>query len=173
MSTDKINQVDTSAGPKGIGGWLVLPIIGFVGVILLTFKNLLETFSKENMVGLEAIFDATSGPLATLKIPLALSFIAGIIVIASASYCLLMIVNKDHKIVKFATVHYLILAVAGLVDLWAGFVLEAAVPSAPLGNDVIKGAMQGILVAAVWIPYFRKSRRVKNTFVKNGEGVSY
>ena len=166
MSTDKINEVDTSSGPKGIGGWLILPIIGFIGVILLTFKNLLETFSKENMAGLEAIIDATSGPLATLKIPLALSFIAGVVVIASASYCLLMIINKDYKIVKFATFHYLILAVAGLVDLWAGFVLEAAVPSAPLGNDVIKGAMQGILVALVWIPYFRMSKRVKNTFVK-------
>jgi hypothetical protein len=72
-----------ASGPSGIGGWLILPIIGFVATILLTGHNLwtsLETFD-----GLKAIFAATSGPLTGLKIPVTLSVV---------SSCLLIITRR-------------------------------------------------------------------------------
>lgn len=157
---------------KGIGGWLIVPIIGFIGTVILTLKNLLDTFSKENLDGMALIFNANSGLIAEVKIPMALSLVAGILVILSASYCLFLIANKDYKIVKFATVHYLVLASAGLFDLWGGIAVEAAFPTIPLEKDFINGAMRGILVAMIWIPYFRMSLRVKNTFVNNGSGTT-
>jgi hypothetical protein len=54
-------------GPSGIGGWLILPIIGFIGPIVLTLVNLSQALKEID--GLVAIFEATSGPLAALKIP--------------------------------------------------------------------------------------------------------
>ncbi|MBI3434897.1 MAG: DUF2569 family protein [Proteobacteria bacterium] len=89
-----------SAGPTGIRGWLILPILGFVITIVLTSINLWQTFA--DVKGIAAIFSARSGPLSTLQIPGGLSLAAGVLVVASA---------------------------------------------------------------AIWIPYFRYSKRVRNTFI--------
>src|SRR5262245_66398465 len=110
-----------ASGPSGIGGWLILPIIGFVVTILLTGHNVwtsLKTFD-----GLKAIFAATSGPLAGLKIPITLSFVSGCLVIISAAWCLYLIFAKKHAIVRFATAHSLLLAAAGPIERWVGFAL--------------------------------------------------
>lgn len=165
MFSKNKNYAVVKAGPKGIGGWLILPIIGFVLVIMLTTKNLMDSLSPSGIEGLNAIFTATSGPLTTLQIPMALSFILGTLVIVSAAYCLFLISSKNYKIVKFASFHYILMASAGLIDLWGGIAYSNAVPSMPLDKEIITGAMKGIAVAMVWIPYFRLSRRVQNTFV--------
>jgi len=154
--------------PIGIGGWLVLPIIGFFVTILLTAKNLVEGLSEENLEGLKLIFSSsTENSLASLQVPIILSTMAGCFVILSGGYCLYLIFTKKQSIIKFATAHYIILAIGGLVDLWAGTVMQTAIPNTPLDKETIKGAVQGITAALVWIPYFNYSRRVKNTFTKS------
>jgi hypothetical protein len=164
MFSKKNNYQNVNGSPKGVGGWLILPIIGFVLVILLTVKNLLESLSQDGIAGLNAIFTASSGPLTELQIPIALSFLFGVLVIVSAAYCLFLISAKNYKIVKFASFHYIFVASAGLIDLWGGIAISAAMPSTLLDKEFFKGAMQGIVAAMIWIPYFHMSRRVQNTF---------
>jgi hypothetical protein len=154
-------ESQASPGPSGIGGWLVLPVLGFIGTILLTLWNLFQA----DLDGLVAIFNATSGPLAALKAPTASSLFGGCLVILSASYCLYLIFAKNHTITSFATAHYLILASAGLVDVWAEFAVEKALPSVPPDPTIVREAARGIMIACIWIPYFHLSTRVKNTFV--------
>jgi len=94
------NLVDNqgSPGPCGIGGWLVLPIIGFVGTILLTGWNQLQGLSEID--GLVAIFEAQSGPLVALKVPTALSlFAACLVILRPATVCISSCQKpRDHKI---------------------------------------------------------------------------
>ena len=159
------NLVDNqgSPGPCGIGGWLVLPIIGFVGTILLTGWNQLQWLSEID--GLVAIFEAQSGPLVALKVPTALSLFAACLVILSASYCLYLIFVKNHAIINFATAHYLILASAGLADVWLANALEKAIPGMKSDPTIAANAVRLIMIACIWIPYFQVSKRVRNTFV--------
>jgi hypothetical protein len=154
-------------GPIGIGGWLILPIIGFFGAIILTAKNLLEILKEDNLEGLKLIYNSsTENSLASLQFPIILSTMAGCFIILSGVYCLYLVFTKKHSIIKFATAHYIILAIGGLIDLWGGIVLQTAIPDTPLEKETIKGAIQGIIAALVWIPYFNYSKRVKNTFIK-------
>ena len=148
-------------GPAGIGGWLILPLLGFIGTILLTGWSIVQAL--QSWGGLVAIFTATEGALVQFKVPTAASLIAGILVIASAAYCLYLMFAKKRTMVRFATAHYLILAVGGLVDLWAGLAMERVMPEMH-DPSAIKEAVRGVLIAFIWIPYFQVSKRVRNTF---------
>ncbi len=155
-------------GPRGLGGWLILPIIGFIGTILLTGWNLSEIIRSWD--GMVAIF--TNESMKGARLPVGLSFLAAALVIASAAFCLFLIFAKRRAIVTFATAHYLILAVAGLVDLWGQGVLERALPNMPPDPAAIRDAVRGVVIAAIWIPYFNVSKRVRNTFVNPPAGVA-
>jgi hypothetical protein len=160
------NLVDRQPSePSGINGWLILPVIGFIGTILITGSNLLQAANETNQ--LVAIFSATSGPLVAMKVPTALSLVAGALVIASGSYCLYLVVAKKRAIINFATAHYLILASAGLIDIWTLSAMEKAIPNTPFEPAVFRDAFRGIAIACIWIPYFRISKRVKNTFTNS------
>ena len=151
-------------GPRGLGGWLILPIIGFIATAILTAVNLGQALVAWD--GIVAIFTLPS--MAGARAPMIVSFAGGTLVIASALFCLYLMFTKKRAIVKFATAHYLILAAAGLLDLWGQGALERAIPNMPPDPSAIRDAVRGLVVAAIWIPYFNVSRRVKNTFVNPG-----
>jgi len=151
-------------GPVGLGGWLILPILGFFGTILLTGFNLLQGVAQ--LEGLRNIFVAeSSSPLASLRIPMIASVLLGFLVIASAVYCLVLVFRKKPAIVKFATIHYLLLASASLVDTWLEYQIHAVVPSVPIDPSTLTNALRGIVAVCIWLPYFHVSKRVRNTFV--------
>jgi hypothetical protein len=158
------NEMEKTEDPHGIRGWLILPILGFVGTIVLTVINLLQTLTVVD--GLTAIFTASTGPLSALKIPAALSLIAGILVVASASYCLVLIYTKGKAIKKIATAHYLIVLCAALSELWGESVLLKAAPGTTPDPSTMRYLLRAASAAIIWIPYFHFSKRVKNTFTK-------
>ncbi len=120
---------------KGIGGWLILPIIGLFLSIFFILYDLLSTNSQYQ-------FNAYIGILSSIDVGLLIFTVT----------CLILIFNKKKSAPKFVIAFYI-----------TNIILQGTV--AFLINDY-SGVTRTVIAGAIWIPYFIKSERVKNTFVK-------
>lgn len=129
---------------KGIGGWLILPAIGLVltplvnlGVIFALDIPALNVGRYQNLISFEIIMN---------------------LVIGAAAVCLCILFFKKKAILPRCMVYYLVgNFLLNLLDYFLAQGEGLSPDPSDLGRSII--------AAAIWIPYFLNSRRVKATFV--------
>lgn len=135
---------------EGIGGWLILPAIGMVlgpivGVVGLVFA--LGLYSRVVQAGYGGVF--------------AVELLVGAVLLAFAIYVAVLFFRKQRKAPRMI----IILLAAGLgTDLFL-LVVELAASAQVFAAESLKQLVRDMIGAAIWIPYFRVSKRVKATFV--------
>jgi hypothetical protein len=66
----------------------------------------------------------------------------------------------------------LLMTAYSLLDLGLCVALDRQYPEDPLVPEASRVAVQSVIAAMIWIPYFMKSRRVRNTFTRGaGRGA--
>lgn len=152
-------------GPSGIGGWLILPLIGVIvypiSISLLLINSFLPIFQE----GIWQVL-TTPGSEAYHKLwaPLIIYEITGnIVFILFSIFLALLFFSKSHRLPTLFIVYIALNCVFIVSDYAAGefipFVAEES-DAESLGE-----VFRSIIAAAIWIPYFLASKRVKNTFV--------
>lgn len=161
--SDQTFGVRPADGPKGIGGWLILPILHLVTTIVLTGINVFPVW--QNRYGLFGLlFDPVNR---WMVLPIAISSISATAVILLAACALVMMLLRKRMLPWLMIGFYCMVVLAAVFD-WALFSQypEFREPNADdLGqarNDVVRT----IIAAAIWIPYFLVSKRVKATFIE-------
>jgi hypothetical protein len=149
----------------GLGGWLLLPIVGLVGTILLTLSNLLTMLSGDSLVGLKVIFSSDPGVFEVLRLPIIVSVTFGIVIIISAISGLIYIFRRSKNTKYVMSFHYVALAVAFLSEYFLESQYLEVFPDYVSDPSIAKDAVRGIFIGLVWIPFFHVSKRVRNTFV--------
>jgi hypothetical protein len=135
---------------EGIGGWLILPAIGMVlgpvvGVVGLVYA--LGLYSRVAQAGYGGVFTV--------------ELLVGAALLAFAIYAAVLFFRKQRKAPRMI----IILLAAGLgADLFL-LVVELAASAQVFATETVKQLVRDMIGAAIWIPYFRVSKRVKATFV--------
>ncbi len=151
---------------SGIGGWLILPMIGLVitplrlGFMLITMH--LQIFLSGSW---GILTTAGSDAYHPLWAPLILFEIFANTVLMSWSVALLVLLfAKSHHFPKWIILLYL--TSLGVIAL--DMALSQSIPAVAEQNDPSAATelFRSIVAAIIWIPYFIKSERVRNTFVK-------
>jgi hypothetical protein len=146
--------------PRGIGGWLILPIIHLFADLGVLIFGVAAGFRKGTAA---SQISSDAFPQGAIFFVLFLFF--AVAVCAYAAYCLVRLFQKKRDVPELMMVFYVLVAIKAVITLG----LLRHFPNAQTTDDVLRSAWQGffgaVAAAIVWIAYFRKSVRVRNTFV--------
>ena len=154
-------------GPMGINGWLLLPALGLIGtpfVIAFGFyKDLLPVLTSN-------VWNAVTGPNSAAYNALWGPFIIYAVLVNIALFILTLWLSwifftKSRRAPKLFIIWLAALAGAQLLDhLFTSQI--PALADRPFDPADVTDLVRSIVSAAIWIPYFLRSERVKNTFIE-------
>ncbi|MEK4508807.1 MULTISPECIES: DUF2569 domain-containing protein [Paenibacillus] len=153
-------------GVSGLGGWLVLIQIGLyitiIRLVVVFFQFILPMFSSgawevltsQNSMAYHALW----GPIIIFET------VYNIIFLFFAVYILIQLYQKKSIFPRLMIIFYIASLLAVTIDI----ILMYQIPLAQQNSDVssFNELFRSIFTCAIWIPYFIKSTRVKNTFTK-------
>lgn len=155
-------------GPKGLGGWLILPALGLIilpiRLLMIFYNDFLPIFQEGYW---QVLTTPGSGAYHHLWGPyIIFEIIGNAIFLIFGIFLLYLFFSKSFRFPKLIIIFY----VANLVFVVADFFMGDMIPAvAAEKNDpeVIKEVARSIVGVLIWVPYFLVSKRVKNTFVKS------
>lgn len=134
----------------GIGGWLILPAIGLILGPVMAAGSIISSLTLFSDVA-----DTGHGDLFTLEILVQLGLLIFLIYTAVRFF-------GRRRNAPSVIIALLIVTVAVSAIL---LVVELAVGAESFAVESGKALLRGIVGAAIWIPFFKVSKRVKATFV--------
>jgi hypothetical protein len=158
---------DVLHGPRGIGGWLILPLLGLAGSLLQIGSALITVYVPmfEAGGGWEIVTDSSSPDYHPLWAPLLLFEIVTNLGFAGLIVVLLYLALKHSRRFPRLMIGYL---AAGVIVAIVDSAWARSIPALATGGNLegVTQVARTMVGALIWIPYFLLSVRVKNTFVK-------
>ncbi|MDQ1087968.1 hypothetical protein QE390_002514 [Siphonobacter sp. SORGH_AS 1065] len=143
--------------PEKIGGWLVLPMLSLIISPLLLIITICGIVTPEIWAAMDVL--PNSG---ILKLTILLEQIANVFLLEWTILCLIQFFQRRNTLP-----HYIIILYGSnlLLCCFDVMITEFLMPATTNGKESYNDLLRAILIAAVWIPYFLRSTRVKRTFV--------
>lgn len=149
-----------------IGGWLILVGIGFIvgplRILLFTFKDILPAFAPQTWSALTTPGTEAYHPLWA---PVLIGELVGNLFFVCLGIILVVLFFQKRKIFPKIAIFYLL---ANLVFVVGDTIVAGMIPLVAQqdNSSSMKEIIRSVVGAAVWVPYFIRSKRVKGTFVK-------
>ncbi|WP_217572452.1 DUF2569 domain-containing protein [Mesorhizobium sp. GbtcB19] len=149
-------------GPKGIGGWLVLPMLGLMLTPIVGLILLYDT----DYVGILQNWRA----LSALQIALVVAelVVSGILNLTAPALLLFLMFKRSEMFPGWYIIWAAVTPVYLLLDPWAAHLtFPDTFPTLAdaYDKDTVRSISRTIWGAIIWIPYMMRSVRVANTFV--------
>ena len=153
-------------GPRGIGGWLLLPLLGLIfspiRVGFQTVRDLLPVLKPETWNALTTPGSAAYHPMWAPVI--IFEVVANCLLIVLTLMLLWLFLRKSSRVPMLMVIWLLAIVGVQIVDL----LLAAQIPdvASQPDNQSMVDLARSVVGALIWVPYFLRSKRVKNTFVE-------
>jgi hypothetical protein len=153
-------------GPRGIGGWLILPLLGLIltpiRVGFSSVRDLAPALKPGTWAALTTPGAAAYHPL-WAPVLVFECVVNGLLIVCSL-VLLWLFLRKSHRVPLLMVAWLVAIVAVQVVDL----LLVGQIPAAAAAPDAqgIRDLVRLVLSALIWIPYFLRSKRVKNTFVE-------
>ncbi|WP_439697599.1 DUF3857 domain-containing protein [Mucilaginibacter sp. AW1-7] len=141
-----------------IGGWLILIAIGLGATVLSVARNL-YTGNFFDMATWNSF--ATSKYGFNHKLLLVVGAGGNIILMMLAVFCLILLLNKRDIFPKVITGYFLYVLGFGAVF----YIISLTVHDEKVVSQSLYFLIRACVVSAIWIPYFKRSTRVEDTFI--------
>jgi len=136
-------------GPKGIGGWLILP----------TISTVLAPFLMAFWTWQSAI--ALSAPIGTsLLVFVAIETLFNLALLIGWIVANVLLFKHKRAYPKFFVALLVVTMLGTVIDILVGKLFDIEIDA----ND-IRGLVRSVVALAIWGPYMYRSKRVRNTFV--------
>lgn len=158
-----------SSEPCGIGGWLLLPALAMVLSPLRIAYDFYQNFFPILRPSLWfALLSSKSGmynpPLALL---LSWEIIVNVLLLGLTLWLAFLFFKKQKQVPTLYVGWLVLTCILQMADLFfASFVPALAQQQ---NGSAYAELVKTLIASAIWIPYFLKSKRVKNTFVNDAE----
>jgi hypothetical protein len=153
-------------GPKGIGGWLLLPVIGLFVFPIRTLISFATDYVPIFQTGAWGVLTSPdSARYHVLWAPLLVGEMAcNLAFLALDVWLLVLLFSKSWRFPKvfiaFAVLNFVFILLDSLIGNQIPAVAQAS------GQGSATEIIRALVMVAVWVPYMLVSKRVKNTFVK-------
>jgi hypothetical protein len=154
-------DVPPAPGPRGIGGWLLLPLSGLCLTPINTARDLLKLTEVMRDPELWAALTTPGQPSyrPLWKTLFLTQFIGSVLLLVFTLVVLVCFLRRSRQTPR--------LMVAWLLSRSVFIVLLAVLSSQVSGDTQGPGtAMLSAMIVLLWVVYFKSSERVKNTFVR-------
>lgn len=165
MESNEKEKYPTPFGVSGLGGWLVLIQIGMYITIWQTIDSLSKGMQLINSENWKLLITETSvryhalwEPLVSFKLLYSFLYLLFIAII------LILFYQKKAILPRLMIILFSVATVYSFIEL----ILTYQIPSVQQSenNIMIREFIRSLAFCAIWIPYFLKSERVENTFVR-------
>ncbi|MFD0673774.1 DUF2569 domain-containing protein [Cohnella sp. GCM10027633] len=151
-----------------MGGWLVLVQIGLYATILLLivqfFNDTLPALQSEEWDLLTTkgseLYDPMWQPVLIFEIA------ANVLLLLMSFYCLYNLYRRKSILPKLMIIFYSGSLAAGIIDYALLNQIALVKEFDLLDADIMRDNVRAAITCAIWIPYFIKSERVQNTFIR-------
>jgi len=150
---------DLDFEPRKLGGWLIWKLIGLCASIFLIIRQIVEY----GFFGM-ALWNAKANTDFEIEYRFLIGFelFTHIFVICFAIFCIVLMLQKRDILPRLITFYFLSTTILLISDnILSSYLLHIAFWEAAQ----MKLVFQNIISCCIWIPYFQRSQRVKETFV--------
>ncbi len=155
-------MAEQKTGPEGIGGWMALFLLGQLVVIGVTIYKLPEAWSFLS----DGTWDL-GRDIAFLRPILVMETAAGLLQVFGPMVGILLTLRGSPATPRFWQGYLAALTIYAVLDILGAELLRAVFSSEEVGRGLDQANRENIQLlatCAIWIAYWRISRRVKNTF---------
>lgn len=150
---------EVASGGKPLGGWLILVAIG---VVLSPLRIAIDLFNAPEMYDRQMWANLIALKFYGYFAFVLFAHLYSVIILTYAVLILILFIKRRSSLPKLITIFYAANAVMVVTASVVGVSMDPSMTEAP---GYYRDITSAVLAAAIWIPYFNMSSRVKETFV--------